>query len=94
MKKKIKPTVKAPVKDIPEPVLEDPKKTDIFLAKVVQQAKNPQWVFCVAPGKDLGKIAVVIPRRFHGKLEGKFIQVEAISDSTGVSYRYVEGQPH
>jgi|DEB19_MinimDraft_3_1074340.scaffolds.fasta_scaffold114211_2 hypothetical protein len=94
MKKKIKPTVKAPIEDIPEPVMEDPQKTDIFLAKVVQQAKNPQWVFCVAPGKDLGKIAVAIPRRLSGKLEGKFIQVEAISDSTGVSYRYVEGQPH
>jgi hypothetical protein len=94
MSKKTKQVVKAPVMDIPEPVFEDPKKTDIFLAKVVQQAKNPQWVFCVAPGKDLGKIAVVIPRRFTGKLEGKFVQVEAISDSTGTSYRYVEGQPH
>ena len=94
MKKKIKPVVKAPIQDIPEPVLDDPQKTDIFLARVLQQAKNPQWVYCLAPGKDLGKIAVVIPRRLSGKLEGKFIQVEAISDSTGVSYRYVEGQPH
>lgn len=94
MKKKTKAVIKAPVEDIPEPVLDDPKKTDIFLAKVLQQAKNPQWVYCLAPGKDSGKIAVVIPRKFSGKLEGKLIQVEAISDSTGVSYRYVEGQPH
>lgn len=94
MKKKTKAVIKAPVEDIPEPVLDDPQKTDIFLAKVIQQAKNPQWAYCIAPGKNFGKIAVVIPRKLSGKLEGKLIQVEAISDSTGVSYRYVEGQLH
>lgn len=79
---------------IPESIPEAPKQTDVFKAKVLQQAKNPQWVFCVASGRDLGKINVAIPRRLTGKLVDKFIQVEAISDSTGISYRYVEGQPH
>jgi hypothetical protein len=93
MKKK-KPVVKAPIVDVPEPVLEDPHKTDVFMAKITQQAKNPQWVYGVVHGRDLGRIAIAIPRRLTDKLVGKHIQVEAISDSTGVSYRYVEGQPH
>jgi len=28
------------------------------------------------------------------KLVGKNIQVESITDITGTSYRYVQGQPH
>lgn len=90
--------VKAPVESIPEAITEAipeaPKQTDVFRAKVIQQAKNPQWVFCVAVGRDLGKINVAIPRRLTNKLVDKFIEVEAITDHTGVSYRYVEGQPH
>ena len=80
-----------------KPIIEDvepPKQETVFVAKVLQQAKNPQWIYCLPIGKDLGKIAVIIPRRLSGKLEGKMIMVEAISDANGTSYRYVEGQPH
>lgn len=82
-------------KTVAKPIVEeDPKLTDVFLAKVLQQALNPQWVYCVGIGKDIGKIAVAIPRRLSGKLDGKMVMVEAISDTSGTSYRYVEGQPH
>ena len=77
-----------------EEPMEAPKLSDIFQAKVMQQAKNPQWVYCVAIGRDLGKIAVIIPRRLTDRLIGKVITIEAISDDIGTSYRYVEGQPH
>ena len=36
-----------------------------------------------------GKFPVIIPRRLSGKLDGKSIKVEAITDVTGTSYRYV-----
>jgi hypothetical protein len=75
-------------------VVESPVKEDVFPAKVLQQAPNPQWVYCKAINKDLGKIAVVIPRRFTGKLVGKQILIEAISDNVGTTYRYAEDQPH
>lgn len=99
--KKIKPKVKAPIEDVVAivepvivPIVEEPKQTNIFAAKVLKQANNPQWVYCVAVGQDIGRIHVAIPRRLTDKLVGKNIQVEAISDITGTSYRYVEGQPH
>lgn len=81
-------------KEVVKPVQppEPPKKETTFMAKVIQQAKNPQWVYCIAIGKDLGKIPAIIPRRLTGKLEGKLIMLEAISDANGTSYRLVEGQ--
>jgi len=40
--------------------------------------------------KEIGKrIPVLIPRRFWGRLIGKFVTVECIADSKGESYRYV-----
>ena len=99
--KTTKPKIKAPVEakvaviePVVLPVVEDPKQTSVFAAKVLKQANNPQWVYCVAVGQDLGRIHVAIPRRLTDKLVGKNIQVEVISDITGTSYRYVEGQPH
>lgn len=73
---------------------ESPKQESVFVAKVLQQAPNPQWVYCIAIGKDLGKIPVIIPRRYSGKLVGKQILVEAITDNVGTTYRYAENQPH
>lgn len=78
---------------VPE-VVEAPKLSDVFPAKVTQQAKNPQWIYCIAVNKDRGKIAAIIPRRLTDKLVGKVVLIEAISDNLGTSYRYVEGQPH
>lgn len=57
--------------------------------KVLKQAQNPQWIYCQAIEKDLGKVAVIIPRRLKDKLINKVIDVEAISDEIGTSYRYV-----
>lgn len=78
---------------VPE-VVEAPKLSDVFPAKVIQQAPNLQWIYCVPVSRDLGKIAAIIPRRFSNKLVGKIVLIEAISDSLGTSYRYVEEQAH
>lgn len=89
MKKK----VKAPAQDIPIVEEAPPQVTSHYKVKVLEQAKNPQWVYVIDP-KGMGKLPVVIPRRLSGKLVGKSILIEAISDSTGTTHRYVEGQPH
>jgi hypothetical protein len=96
--KKTKLKIKAPV-DIEEAqpvevIVEEPKRMHVFAAKVLRQAINPQWIYCVAIEQDLGCIHVAIPRRMTNKLVGKNIQVESITDITGTSYRYVQGQPH
>jgi hypothetical protein len=96
--KKTKLKIKAPV-DIEEAepvevIAEEPKRMHVFAAKVLRQAINPQWIYCVAIEQDLGCIHVAIPRRMTNKLVGKNIQVESITDITGTSYRYVQGQPH
>ena len=66
-----------------------PVRTEVLTMKVLKQAQNPQWVFCSAPERDMGKVPVIIPRRFTNKLVGKLIEVEAISDELGTTYRYV-----
>lgn len=73
---------------IPEPP-KPPKQTSIFEATCISQAPNPQWIYCKAQDID-GKIAVIIPKRLSGKLVGKHIHIEAISDETGTSYRIIE----
>ena len=98
--KKTKLKIKVPVDvEIEEitveiPIVDEPKRTHVFAAKVLRQAINPQWIYCVAIEQDLGCIHVAIPRRMTNKLVGKNIQVESITDITGTSYRYVQGQPH
>jgi hypothetical protein len=96
-KLKIKAPVDVEIEEIPTvevPIVEEPKRTHVFAAKVLKQAINPQWIYCVSNELDLGRIHVAIPRRMTNKLVSKNIQVEAITDITGTSYRYVEGQPH
>lgn len=66
-----------------------PVRTEVLQMKVLKQAQNPQWVFCSIPEQDMGKVPVIIPRRFTNKLVGKLIEVEAISDELGTTYRYV-----
>lgn len=73
---------------------ESPKQESVFVVKVLQQARNPQWIYCQAIGKDMGKIPAIIPRRLTNKLVGKQVLIEAISDNVGTTYRYVENQPH
>lgn len=74
---------------IPLPVPEPPKRTGIYEATCISQAQNPQWIYVKFMDID-GKHPVVIPRRLTGKLVGKRVHVEAITDATGTSYRYVQ----
>lgn len=79
---------------VPKVEPSSPVHKNVFKAKVLDQAKNPQWIYCQAIDWDSGKIPVVIPRRLTGKLVGKQIVVEAIEDNIGTTYRYVQDQPH
>lgn len=77
-----------PADPIPLPEPKAPEVSGVYDAMVLSQAKNPQWVYVRIGGME-GKFPVIIPRRLTGKLEGKQIKVEAITDVTGTSYRYV-----
>ena len=77
-----------PADPIPLPEPQAPKVSGIYDGTVISQAKNPQWVYVKIQGLE-GKHPVIIPRRLSGKLDGKQIKVEAITDVTGTSYRYV-----
>lgn len=60
-----------------------------FHGIVLYSAPNPSYVY--AHIKEIEKkVPVVIPRRLRGKLDGKRIMIEAITDDLGVSYRYVK----
>ncbi len=68
--------------DIPEIV---PKH---YKAKILRECPNRMfnWGYI----KEIQKrIAVLIPRRFWGKLVGKLITIECIKDDKGETYRYV-----
>lgn len=86
----IKNLFKKQEKPIPQPIAEPdvPKQSGIYDAIVMSQARNPQWVYVRILGMD-GKHPVIIPRRLTGKLAGKTVKVEAITDSNGTSYRYI-----
>lgn len=73
---------------IPQPP-KPPEVTAILEGMCLSQAQNPQWIY-VKVNSIEGKIPVVIPRRLTGKLVGKKVYVEAITDATGTSYRYVQ----
>ena len=77
-----------PADPIPLPEPKAPEVSGIYDAVVLSQAKNPQWIYVRINGMD-GKFPVIIPRRLTGKLVGKSVKVEAITDATGTSYRYV-----
>ena len=58
------------------------------LGNVVGECPNPRYNYVVS--KAIGKrVAMLVPRKWQGKLIGKTITFEAISDSKGTSYRYV-----
>ena len=59
-----------------------------YIGKVLTQAPNPNYVYVYL--NELSKrVPVVVPRRFKGKLNGKTIKVEEITDNAGSSYRYI-----
>ena len=56
-------------------------------AYVKGEANNPRFVWCVIDGME-GRFPVLIPRKLRGKLVGKYITVDAITDINGTSYRH------
>lgn len=56
--------------------------------KVMHDAPNPHYVYAYI--KELSKkVPVIQGKRYIGKLIGKNIDIEAIQDNKGVSYRFV-----
>jgi hypothetical protein len=68
--------------DIPEIV---PKHYNV---KILRECPNKMfnWGYIKEIGK---KVPVLIPRRFWGKLIGKFVTIECIKDDKGETFRYV-----
>ncbi len=59
-----------------------------YLGQVLGECPNPKYNYVF--NKEIGKkIPMLVPRKWQGKLIGKVITFEAISDNTGTSYRYV-----
>lgn len=59
-----------------------------FAATVIVEARNPRWVYAKIDGKE-GKWPVAIPRKLRGKLLGKRILIDAITDAAGgTTYRH------
>jgi hypothetical protein len=57
---------------------------------VLHPARNPDWVMVKLEHKD-GKIPVKIGRKYRGKLIGKRIVIDAITDASGsTTYRHAE----
>ena len=60
------------------------------MATVLMEAKNPRWVYAKIDGKD-GKTPIAIPRKLRGKLVGKRILVDAITDANNLTtYRHAD----
>lgn len=59
-----------------------------FMGQVTHEAPNPNYVYVYI--KELAKrVPVVIARKYKGKLLGKTITIEEITDNAGSSFRYV-----
>jgi len=59
-----------------------------YLGHVLGECPNPRYNYVY--NKDIGKrVPMLVPRKWQGKLIGKVITFEAISDNKGTSYRYV-----
>ena len=59
-----------------------------YKVKILKECPNRcyNWGHCLEIGK---RVPILIPRKFWGRLIGKVITVECISDDKGESYRYV-----
>lgn len=68
---------------------EDCLVPDALHGFVLHEAANPKWVF--ARVQDIpGKCKVLIPNKLMGRLVGKRIQIHAIRDAEGVTYRHAD----
>ena len=74
-------------------ILEDSLMIEEIIPKhysghVLAECPNPRYNYVY--NKDIGKrVPMLVPRKWQGKLIGKVITFEAISDMKGTSYRYV-----
>lgn len=66
-----------------------PAVPDVFKAVVLRHVPNPKWVFCRLLGLDQN-VLVLVPKRLRGKLIGKTIEVHAITDTNGTTYRHAD----
>ena len=59
-----------------------------YTGNVVGECPNPRYNYVVS--RVIGKrVPIMVPRKWQGRLIGKEITFEAISDNAGTSYRYV-----
>ena len=55
---------------------------------VLSECPNPRYNY--VHNKQIGKkVPMLVPRKWQGKLVGKMVTFEGISDNKGTSYRYV-----
>ena len=55
---------------------------------VLSECPNPRYNY--VHNKEINKkVQMLVPRKWQGKLVGKMVTFEAISDNKGTSYRYV-----
>ncbi len=59
----------------------------ILRGSVIGNCPNPNWCFVKLEGIE-GRKPVLIPYKLRGKLNGKPINVHAITDANGTTYRY------
>ena len=59
-----------------------------YTGNVLAECPNPRYNYVFNREIDK-KIPMLVPRKWQGKLIGKTVTFEAISDNTGTSYRYV-----
>jgi hypothetical protein len=58
-----------------------------YTGRVLSECPNPKYNYVFS--KEIGKkVAMLVPRKWQGKLIGKEVTFEAISDISGTSYRY------
>jgi hypothetical protein len=84
-----KKNVAAPNTPVEEAVdVIEPMKRNIVSGIALSVAKNPQWIYVrLIPQNE--RVLAIIPKRFAAKVTGKHINLEAITDETGTSYRYI-----
>ncbi len=59
-----------------------------YIGIVLSECPNPRYNY--VHNKEIGKkVPMLVPRKWQGKLVGKMVTFEAISDNKGTSYRYV-----
>ena len=74
-------------------ILEDSLMIEEIIPKhhigmVLTECPNPRYNY--VHNKEIGKkVPMLVPRKWQGKLVGKMVTFEAISDNKGTSYRYV-----